>query len=284
MKPCVTFILLLISLIASGQDAELPREYFNHAWEVVSDPKDASYYRTVEEKEGLVLMNDYFISGQLEEHSEFRVVDGLLVKDGRTVIYYPDGALKRDGTFEKDAATGIHTFYYTTGKPRLVRRHNGDKITYIHYWSPTGQELIPNGNGLVVHEPINNTVAHDYVKDSISVVQYEVKTLTHDTLYTLTDTPPEFKGGLKAMSKAVGQTLKYPAPARSAGAQGVTFIMFVVEVDGSITNAEIRRGFDMYCDQEALRTVKAIANWKPGKVNGKVVRCRFVLPIRFKLG
>ncbi len=77
--------------------------------------------------------------------------------------------------------------------------------------------------------------------------------------------------------------IKYPAIARENGVEGMVVITFVVEKDGSITDARIARDIGAGCGQEALRVVKMMPKWNPGKQRGRPVRVQFNLPIRFKL-
>lgn len=67
------------------------------------------------------------------------------------------------------------------------------------------------------------------------------------------------------------------------GIEGKCYIQFVIDVDGSITNVELLRGFDEECDAEALRVVNLMPKWKPGKKDGKPVRVNYLIPVAFKL-
>lgn len=91
---------------------------------------------------------------------------------------------------------------------------------------------------------------------------------------------PEFNGSIHSyLSKAI----RYPQTAVQTGVQGKVLIQFVVNEDGHITNATVKRGIGAGCDEEALRVVKAMPAWKPGKQNGHPVKVYFTLPISFKL-
>lgn len=67
------------------------------------------------------------------------------------------------------------------------------------------------------------------------------------------------------------------------GIQGKVYIQFVIERDGSITDVKVLRGVDASLDKEAVRVVKAMPKWKPGKQRGKPVRVSYTLPINFQL-
>jgi TonB family protein len=94
---------------------------------------------------------------------------------------------------------------------------------------------------------------------------------------------PEFPGGQDALMKYVAKSIKYPDDALESGIHGTVFVSFVVETDGRITEVKVLRGIRGGCDEEALRVMKGMPSWKPGKQNGKLVRVRYNLPIRFKL-
>ena len=79
------------------------------------------------------------------------------------------------------------------------------------------------------------------------------------------------------------KNINYPTIAQENGTQGQVVLQFVVERDGSITDIKVVKSVDPYLDKEALRVVKTMPKWKPGKQRGKPVRCRFTLPVRFRL-
>jgi len=94
---------------------------------------------------------------------------------------------------------------------------------------------------------------------------------------------PEFPGGMEAFYKYLAENIKYPEQAKKDKIQGKVYISFVVEKDGSISDAKVLRGIGGGCDEEALRVVNAMPKWTPGKMRGEVVRVNYNLPITFKL-
>lgn len=94
---------------------------------------------------------------------------------------------------------------------------------------------------------------------------------------------PEFIGGMEAMYSFLQKELTYPEVARNNGIQGTVLLEFVVERDGSVSNVKPLVSLFPECDAEAIRVVKKMPKWKPGKQMGKAVRCYFNLPIRFTL-
>ncbi len=85
------------------------------------------------------------------------------------------------------------------------------------------------------------------------------------------------------LSDFLEKNLRYPEQAREVNVQGVVYVKFVVNADGSISDASITKGIGAGCDEEAKRVVANMPNWKPGKQNGNAVRVYFILPIHFRL-
>jgi protein TonB len=97
------------------------------------------------------------------------------------------------------------------------------------------------------------------------------------------DEMPEPMGGIDALYAFLKSNLRYPQIARDNGIQGQVLVGFVIERDGSISNVKVDASVFPDLDQEAIRVVKLMPNWKPGKQGGKTVRCSYQLPIRFIL-
>ncbi|PKP33351.1 MAG: hypothetical protein CVU00_10805 [Bacteroidetes bacterium HGW-Bacteroidetes-17] len=104
-----------------------------------------------------------------------------------------------------------------------------------------------------------------------------------DPVFTVPEVDAEYIGGEEARLAFFAKNLKYPELARKAGVQGRVYVTFVIEKDGSLTDIKVIRGIGSGCDQEAVRVIKLMPNWIPGKQRGKPVRVQFNLPIRFTL-
>jgi TonB family protein len=102
-------------------------------------------------------------------------------------------------------------------------------------------------------------------------------------IFTVVEEMPEYPGGMDAMYKYMGETIKYPDAAKKNNISGIVYINFIVEKDGEVTNVNLLRGFDGECDKEALRVVREMPNWKPGKQRGKAVRVAYNMPVKFTL-
>ena len=111
----------------------------------------------------------------------------------------------------------------------------------------------------------------------------EEEEVAEEPIFTVVESEPEFPGGMEALYKYLGQNIKYPQLARENGITGKVYVTFVVEKDGSIANPRILRDIGGGCGAEAIRVVKAMPKWSPGKQRGKAVRVQFNLPVNFNL-
>jgi periplasmic protein TonB len=94
---------------------------------------------------------------------------------------------------------------------------------------------------------------------------------------------PLFPGGDTELLRYIAENTKYPVSAQEANIEGTVYIRFVVSKTGDVDNVTIARSVDPVLDQEALRVVKTIPKWTPGKNNGNPVKVWFIIPVRFKL-
>ncbi len=119
----------------------------------------------------------------------------------------------------------------------------------------------------------------------IQVVTYapQPKEVEQGEVFQVVEEQPMFPGGMEEMMKFLQQNVKYPKEAQDQGKQGRVIVQFVVNKDGSISNDTIVRSVDPLLDAEALRVVRSMPNWTPGKQRGKEVRVRFTLPVTFRL-
>ncbi len=104
-----------------------------------------------------------------------------------------------------------------------------------------------------------------------------------EEIFVAVEQQAEFPGGQGALMKWLGNNIRYPEAAAQNDIQGRVIVKFVVEKDGSIGDAVIVKGVDKDLDREALRVVKKMPKWQPGKNNGVAVRSYFTLPVSFKL-
>ncbi|GAB2795569.1 energy transducer TonB [Rhabdobacter roseus] len=104
-----------------------------------------------------------------------------------------------------------------------------------------------------------------------------------EQIFTVVEQQPEYPGGAAEMYKYLSKHIKYPPAASRANISGKVFLTFVVNTDGSIQDVSVLKGLGFGCDEEAMRVVKTMPKWKPGKQSGRSVRVKFNLPISFTL-
>ncbi len=126
-------------------------------------------------------------------------------------------------------------------------------------------------------EADDETVMDEYIPPM------EDEEIGEEEIFQVVEDQPEFPGGMSQLYVYLQKNVKYPPIAKESGIQGRVFVNFVVEKDGSISNVKVLRGIGGGCDEEAIRVVKSMPKWKPGKQRGKPVRVSFNLPIKFTL-
>jgi protein TonB len=102
-------------------------------------------------------------------------------------------------------------------------------------------------------------------------------------VFNFVEQSPSFPGGDEALRAFLAKNIKYPPIARENGIEGRVIITFVVDKNGNIKDIAVRKGIGGGCDEEAVRVVKSMPDWKPGKQNGKAVNVMYNLPVNFKL-
>jgi protein TonB len=129
-------------------------------------------------------------------------------------------------------------------------------------------------------EADQNTEVQEYVaplKDSDEESAEEAQ------IFMVVESMPAYPGGDAALYNFLAENIKYPQMAKESGIQGRVFVTFVVERDGSVTDVRVLRGIGGGCDEEAIRVVKSMPKWTPGKQRGKAVRVQYNLPVKFTL-
>ncbi|MFO7998733.1 MAG: energy transducer TonB [Bacteroidales bacterium] len=102
-------------------------------------------------------------------------------------------------------------------------------------------------------------------------------------IFVVVEEMPMFPGGEPARIDYLSKILRYPRLAMETGIEGTVFLTFVVEEDGSISGVRVLRGIGGGCDEEAIRVVKSMPKWIPGKQRGIPVKVHFNMPVRFIL-
>ena len=131
------------------------------------------------------------------------------------------------------------------------------------------------GKPVMVPVVVDETPAQDEGQAAESVVEGKV--------FDVVEQMPAFPGGMEKLMSFLQNNVKYPKQAQEKGTQGRVIVQFVVNTDGSIDKPKVVKSVDALLDNEALRVVKMMPKWQPGKQNGEAVRVKYVLPVTFRL-
>lgn len=139
--------------------------------------------------------------------------------------------------------------------------------------------------GIVNQEGSDDADKFKAVQEQVVVKEPEPEVVKpkEEEIFVAVEQQAEFPGGQAALMKWLGNNIRYPESAQQNDIQGRVVVKFVVEKDGSIGQATIAKGVDKDLDREAIRVVKKMPKWQPGKNNGVAVRSYFTLPVIFKL-
>ena len=129
----------------------------------------------------------------------------------------------------------------------------------------------------------NDETAGEVLKAKEVIAQPEPPKEEETKVFDVVEQMPSFPGGQAALMSYLSNNIKYPQIAMENGVQGRVVCTFVVERDGSITDIRVVRGVDPSLDKEAIRVLKSMPHWIPGKQNGSAVRVKFTVPVTFKL-
>ncbi|MFA6924227.1 MAG: energy transducer TonB [Bacteroidales bacterium] len=111
----------------------------------------------------------------------------------------------------------------------------------------------------------------------------EQKKDTLKPVFTIVEEMPQYPGGDEARVRFLQENVKYPQEAKNNGIQGKVYVTFVIDEKGNVTDVRIIRSIGGGCDAEALRVIKLMPKWLPGKQSGKPVRVQYNMPIIFTL-
>lgn len=117
----------------------------------------------------------------------------------------------------------------------------------------------------------------------VEVEQKEEVAPVKEEIFSYVEEMPSFSGGDQELLKFISKNIVYPEIAKRAGVEGKVLISFVINRDGSPSNFDVIKGIGAGCDEEAIRVIKLMPNWKPGRQNGQPVKVKLVVPFSFRL-
>ncbi|PVY40498.1 energy transducer TonB [Pontibacter virosus] len=276
MKHIYSFLLAVtlfcIGHYAQAQYPEISTKYVNENGKEVS-PDQAAYF-IVSKKDSLGRgTRTKFQSGTNKKLSLtiYSNIDGgkygYGTQHGPSMEWYENGQLKTEAYYLNNELTGNFNTWYESGQKELSRKfHNGTPTDTLTSYYETGvirrQEVYADGN-------MQTGKVYDETGKEQAYFPMQVM--------------PEFPGGEKRMLQWLGSYIRYPKTTRKAKAEGIVFVVFVIDKEGNINNPEVIKGFHVDADAEALRVVRGMPTWKPGLLEGKPTPVRYTLPVRFAL-
>lgn len=240
------------------------------------------------------VMKNLGVKTAFEENADFRNISGndLCISESqqKSVI-----RIDEEGT-EAAAMTAVELkltsvndcpkeafFYANHPFVYMIICEDTNTILFIGQYT-TG--MIKNDSGVWVSDSdIKNADVLSYKKDEAEdmlVQQMNNNSHAENHVYDVVEIMPSFPGGMSQMNSFVQKNLRYPEDAKKDGIQGRVILSFIVEKDGSLTDIKVVRSVSPSLDKEAIRIVKSMPKWIPGKQYGTSVRVRHTIPIHFK--
>jgi TonB family protein len=180
---------------------------------------------------------------------------------------YNSKCLKTDTIFYKNIKEKNVNYFYTT----TIKKCSKEKTHLIY------KKYIDKGK---IDSICFDNDSLKFKEDEIYSPNFEIEKVPYLKLY---EEMPSFIGGDEARMRFLWNNIKYPSTAKENGIQGKVFITFIIDEQGQVTNVQILKGIGRVCDEEALRVVKMMPKWNPGKSCGKPVKVQYNMPIVFTL-
>lgn len=139
-----------------------------------------------------------------------------------------------------------------------------------------GSNVVKDNQTAVYHESEEDTIVIPYRPG------YGPGYVDEDKVYDIVEDMPQFPGGFEKLKEFLKENVQYPKKLKGSGIQGRVIVSFVVEKDGKISKAKVVKSVDPALDKEALRVVKKMPKWIPGKQNGIHVNVKYVIPVIFR--
>lgn len=148
-------------------------------------------------------------------------------------------------------------------------------------------EIVSNEEEILIELEIEDFEIDDDSQIETVVIELasltEEEELVEEEIFTIVEKMPVFPGGVEALFGYLANNIEYPDMAKDAKVEGKVYITFVVDKTGSVSAVKVLRGIGAGCDEEAIRVVKEMPKWDPGRQRGKAVKVQYNLPINFIL-
>ena len=185
-------------------------------------------------------------------------------------IYILDGVIIAKSKADKYFAEGVESVTVWKGKEATDKYGEKAKYGAVEIKSKKDNKYGEKGkNGVDEIISKGNATTDSQIKDS--------------KVFKVVEEMPQFPGGRQAMMRFIGENVKYPPQATAEKAMGMVVVDFVIKSTGEVENVKIARGVHPALDAEALRVIRSMPDWTPGKQHGEAVDVSYTIPIQFKL-
>ncbi|KAA3440508.1 energy transducer TonB [Rufibacter hautae] len=232
-------------------------------------PKNKALYYRVERYTDLAKIQgykrDFYLTGEKYQEVYFSKMDS--VKEGPNTVWHKNGKVKSVDHYVHNKLQGKSEGWFEDGEVQYEYNYDknelhGEVKSYHANRQLRRKDLFSEGK-LVE--------GHCYDENGTEVPHYP-----HSVM-------PEFPGGIQAMFKFVGQSVRIPFGMRLVGAEGIALVNFIVDKSGKISEVEVIRATHEKLGKECVRVVKSMPRWTPGQQEGEKVAVRYTIPIRIKL-
>lgn len=272
MRKLITSIIIALTAITISAQSSFPPKNYPASIKVMTDAGVAQYWNV---KRIMCLGKSgsgykFRIYGQAEATTGSQSIELFYILPGdklQTAGTYRFPAITKGEPFQFEVTSAFVGYAPKSFLGFLIMDEN---LKVNEQVSPTHEENIAPSS------PIEIPIIEEEVEEIIPAVDY-------NAIFTDPETKPEFPGGTAAIYRHIAKTMRYPLIAQENGKQGKVTVSFIIEKDGALSDVKVTKGVDPNLDKEAIRIIKTLPNFTPGKMNGKPVRTSMSLPVTFKL-
>jgi TonB family protein len=314
-------VLLIVASFSFAQPKIINVSFLKNNGTYVAVRDSADYFRLVSEPDSgsnLYSVIEYYKDGKRKLIGKSSKIDPP-VYEGQQLSFYKSGVKESLTNFKNGQAVGIEYEFYPNGKvyrvteyPDNNERYNDLSNNYLikANYDSLGNPLVENGKGYYkgytegfkevseegsvkngkrdsLWKGISKTMKLTYTENYKDGQLISGSSISEDgkvTVYGKTrGVPPQFKGGLEAFYRYLGNSIQYPDDARATNVQGKVVLSFIVEKDGKVTNVVVKKSVSPTIDAEALRVLNDSPRWIPGTLFGRNMRVTYSVPVSFTL-
>ncbi len=220
------------------------------------------------------------------------VPDTIVINDGIHVVGYGSNqegvkeAVKK-AEQDKKVAVNIKSGKNNNNKPLFIldgKEISEEELSKIAPESIESINVLKDASSIAKYgEKAADGVVEIFLKKNENQKNQTTKIEQDKPVFFVVEEMPQFPGGEEALMQYLASNIKYPKIAHENGIQGKVFVQFIIDETGKVTEPKILRGVDPSLDQEALRVISGMPDWKPGKQRNRNVKVNYTLPIYFSL-